>query len=85
VHKCYQFGARSVPTGRVEIIWTIDEWAKRLHVVWTERGGLAVEPPKGAELWHPHDGTERPAHLAYEPAGYVYSLEVPLSSVKADA
>src|ERR1700753_3002000 len=40
-----KFGALSVPMGRVEIAWTIDEVKQRLHLVWTERGGPEVAPP----------------------------------------
>ena len=40
-----KFGALSMPTGRVEIAWTIDEEKQRLRLSWTERGGPAVAPP----------------------------------------
>src|SRR5580704_9442063 len=40
-----KFGALSVPEGRVEIAWTLDELKQRLRLVWTERGGPAVQPP----------------------------------------
>src|SRR6185295_1192166 len=40
-----KFGALSVPTGRVEIAWTIDELKQRLSLVWTERGGPPVAEP----------------------------------------
>jgi two-component sensor histidine kinase/DNA-binding response OmpR family regulator len=33
-----KFGALSIPTGRVEIAWTIDRPQQRLHLVWTESG-----------------------------------------------
>src|SRR4029078_12106640 len=39
-----KFGALSVPTGRVQIAWTIDEATQRLRLTWTERGGPAVQP-----------------------------------------
>ena len=40
-----KFGALSVPAGRVEVTWTIDVPEQMLHLVWTESGGPAVEPP----------------------------------------
>jgi two-component sensor histidine kinase/ActR/RegA family two-component response regulator len=83
-----KFGALSIPAGRVEIAWTIDEPKQRLHLVWTERGGPAVEPPTRQSF-----GTRMMKSLgqqlngqvllAYEPLGFIYSLDVPLSSVAA--
>ena len=83
-----KFGALSVPAGRVEIAWTIDEPKQRLHLVWTESGGPAVEPPVRQSF-----GTRMmkslgqqlngQVQLAYQPSGFIYSLDVPLSSVAA--
>jgi two-component sensor histidine kinase/CheY-like chemotaxis protein len=83
-----KFGALSVPAGRVEIAWTIDEPRQRLHLVWTESGGPAVEPPVRQSF-----GTRMmkslgqqlngQVQLAYQPSGFIYSLDVPLSSVAA--
>jgi two-component sensor histidine kinase/DNA-binding response OmpR family regulator len=81
-----KFGALSVPAGRVEIAWTIDEPKQRLRLVWTERGGPAVEPPTRRSFGTRMMGslgqqlTGR-VQLAYEPSGFIYSLDVPLSSV----
>jgi two-component sensor histidine kinase len=85
-----KFGALSVPAGRVEIAWTIDELKQRLCLVWTERGGPAVERPTRRSfgtrmmesLGQQLNGQVR---LAYEPSGFVYSLDVPLSSIRAAA
>jgi two-component sensor histidine kinase/CheY-like chemotaxis protein len=83
-----KFGALSVPTGRVEIAWTIDEPKQRLRLVWTERGGPAVEPPTRRSFGTRMMGslgqqlTGR-VQLDYEPGGFIYSLDVPLSSVAA--
>jgi two-component sensor histidine kinase/CheY-like chemotaxis protein len=85
-----KFGALSVPAGRVEIAWTIDELKQRLHLVWTESGGPAVVPPTRRSfgtrmmqsLGQQLTGQVR---LAYEAAGFIYSLDVPLSSVAAAA
>jgi two-component sensor histidine kinase len=83
-----KFGALSVPTGRVEIAWTIDELKQRLHLVWTESGGPAVEHPTRRSF-----GTRMmkslgqqlngQVQLDYEPSGFLYSLDVPLGSVAA--
>jgi len=83
-----KFGALSVPAGRVEIVWTIDELKQRLRLVWTERGGPAVEPPTRRSFGTRMMGSLGQqligqVQLAYEPGGFVYSLDVPLSSVAA--
>jgi two-component sensor histidine kinase len=81
-----KFGALSVPAGRVEIAWTIDELKQRLRLVWTERGGPAVEPPSrrsfGTRMMESlgQQLTGR-VQLAYQPGGFIYSLDVPLGSV----
>ena len=85
-----KFGALSVPAGRVEVAWTIDEPNQRLHLAWTESGGPPVEPPTRQSF-----GTRMMKSLgqqlngqvllAYEPLGFIYSLDVPLSSVAAAA
>ena len=85
-----KFGALSVSTGRVEIAWTIDESKQRLHLVWTERGGPAVEPPTRRSFGTRMMGSlgqqlTGQVQLAYEPGGFIYSLDVPLGSVAAVA
>ena len=85
-----KFGALSVPAGRVEIAWTIDEPNQRLHLVWTESGGPPVEPPSRQSF-----GTRMmkslgqqlngQVQLSYGPLGFIYSLDVPLGSVAAAA
>ncbi len=81
-----KFGALSVPKGRVEIAWTVDE--KRLHLVWTERLGPEVEPPNrrsfGTRMMESlGQQLNGKVQLTYEPGGFVYSLDVPLGSVAA--
>ena len=83
-----KFGALSVPVGRVEIAWTIDEPKQRLHLVWTESGGPAVERPTrqsfGTRMMRSlGQQLNGQVQLAYEPGGFIYSLDVPLSSVAA--
>lgn len=85
-----KFGALSVPHGRVEIAWTIDEVKQRLHLVWTEREGPEVAPPKrrsfGTRMMESlGQQLNGQVQLAYEPEGFTYSLDVPLSSVAAAA
>lgn len=84
-----KFGALSTPAGRVEVTWTIDAATKRLSLTWTERGGPPVEAPARRSfgtrmmqsLGQQLNGL---VQLSYEPAGFVYSLDVPLSSIAAE-
>jgi two-component sensor histidine kinase/DNA-binding NarL/FixJ family response regulator len=83
-----KFGALSVPTGRVEIAWTIDAAKQRLRLVWTERGGPAVEAPTrrsfGTRMMESlGQQLNGQVQLAYEASGFVYALDVPLASVAA--
>ena len=81
-----KFGALSVPTGRVEIAWTVDDKAQRLRLTWTEKGGPGVEAPTRrsfgtrmmASLGQQLNGE---VQLAYQPTGFVYVLDVPLVSL----
>jgi len=81
-----KFGALSVPTGRVEIAWTVGDKAQRLRLTWTEKGGPAVEAPTRrsfgtrmmASLGQQLNGE---VQLAYQPTGFVYVLDVPLVSL----
>jgi two-component sensor histidine kinase len=85
-----KFGALSIPTGRVEVAWTVDEEKQRLRLTWTERDGPAVKPPMrrsfGTRMIESL-GQQLNGHvrLTYEPSGFVYSLDVPLGSIKAVA
>jgi two-component sensor histidine kinase len=82
-----KFGALSVPAGRIEIAWTVDPNNQRLHLTWTEKDGPPVQAPTRRSfgtrmvqtLGKQLDGDAR---LAYEPTGFVYVLDVPLSSLK---
>lgn len=81
-----KFGALSVPGGRVEILWKIDDETQRLRMRWAEAGGPRVEEPTRrsfgtrmmGSLGHQLNGQ---VQLTYEPAGFVYTLDVPLSSL----
>ena len=81
-----KFGALSVPTGRVDIAWALDPGGQRLNLTWTERNGPAVRAPDrrsfGTRLIETL-GKQLKGHvlLTYEPAGFVYALNVPLASL----
>ena len=81
-----KFGALSVPTGRVDISWTLDPATQRLHLKWTEKNGPAVLVPEKRSfgtrlietLGRQLKGDVR---LTYEPGGFVYALDVPLAAL----
>ena len=50
-----KFGALSMPEGRVEIAWTIDDVARRLRLTWTEKRRSGRRCTNPSELRHPHD------------------------------
>jgi two-component sensor histidine kinase len=81
-----KFGALSVPTGRVEIGWTIDQESQRLRLTWTENGGPSVAPPTRRSFGTRMIGSlgqqlKGEVHLSYQPSGFVYVLDVPVSSL----
>lgn len=83
-----KFGALSVPTGRVDISWTVDKEAQRLRLTWTETGGPAVTQPARQSFGTRMMGSlglqlSGQVLLAYEPGGFVYALDVPLSALTA--
>jgi two-component sensor histidine kinase len=81
-----KFGALSIPNGRVDIAWAVDDTAQRLRLTWTERNGPAVQPPARQSfgtrlietLGRQLKGNVR---LSYEPSGFVYAFDVPLASL----
>jgi two-component sensor histidine kinase len=85
-----KFGALSVPEGRVDISWTLDQWAQRLHLTWTEKNGAAVHPPErrsfGTRLIETLGRQLRGnVQLSYEPTGFVYAFDVPMASLTLSA
>ncbi|MBR1208874.1 HWE histidine kinase domain-containing protein [Bradyrhizobium sp. AUGA SZCCT0124] len=85
-----KFGALSTPAGSVEVAWKIDEKTQRLCLTWTERGGPPVQPPTrrsfGTRMMESlGQQLNGEVQLSYEPSGFFYSLDVPLSSVIAKA
>lgn len=85
-----KFGALSVPAGRIEVVWTVDEATQRLRLTWTEKGGPVVQEPTRRSLGTKMMGSlgqqlNGQVQLAYEPTGFVYVLDVPLASLTAKA
>jgi two-component sensor histidine kinase/ActR/RegA family two-component response regulator len=83
-----KFGALSVPGGRVDISWQIDDETQRLQMTWAETGGPAVEEPTRRSFGTRMMGSlgqqlSGQVQLAYKPAGFVYILDVPLSALTA--
>ncbi|THD51625.1 MAG: sensor histidine kinase [Bradyrhizobium sp.] len=81
-----KFGALSVPTGRVEIAWALDPSGQRLNLTWTEKNGPEVRSPErrsfGTRLIETLGRQLKgDVVLTYEPAGFVYALNVPLASL----
>ncbi len=80
-----KFGALSVPAGRVAIEWRVDNEKQRLRLTWIEKGGPAV-----AQIRRESFGTRMmgslglqlngQVHLGYEPDGFIYALDAPLSA-----
>ena len=85
-----KFGALSVPAGRVEIGWTINDEAQRLRLTWTEKDGPRVEAPTRRSFGTRMIGSlgqqlSGKVQLDYKPTGFVYMLDAPLSSLTAKA
>jgi two-component sensor histidine kinase len=85
-----KFGALSVPTGRVEIAWTVDSDKQRLRLTWSEKGGPPVTQPTRQSFGTRMMGSlglqlNGQVLLAYEESGFTYTLDVPLSALTAAA
>ena len=85
-----KFGALSVPEGRVDLVWTVDQQTQRLHLTWTERNGPAVHPPEkrsfGTRLIETlGKQLEGDVQLTYASTGFIYAFDVPLASVTSSA
>jgi two-component sensor histidine kinase len=83
-----KFGALSHVSGRVEIAWTIDEEKQRMRLTWIEKGGPPVQRPtrrsfgtRMMESLGQHLNGQ--VQLSYDQSGFVYVLDVPLSSIIA--
>jgi two-component sensor histidine kinase len=81
-----KFGALSVPAGRIEINWAIDDESKRLRLTWSESNGPPVAPPNRRSFGTRMIGSlgqqlNGEVQLAYESSGFIYTLTVPLGSL----
>lgn len=85
-----KFGALSIPAGRVEVVWGIDADTQRLRLSWTEFDGPVIALPTRNSFGTQMMGSlglqlKGQVDLAYVPTGFVYTLDVPLSSLMAIA
>jgi two-component sensor histidine kinase/CheY-like chemotaxis protein len=83
-----KFGALSVPSGSVEIVWKIDEETQRLLLTWSEKGGPSVSAPSRQSFGTRLIGSlgqqlKGEVRLGYEPTGFVYTMDVPMTSLVA--
>ena len=83
-----KFGALSVPAGRIEIVWKIDEEKQRLHLTWSEKNGPMVHAPSRQSFGTRLMGSlgqqlKGEVKLAYDATGFVYVLNVPMASLVA--
>jgi two-component sensor histidine kinase len=81
-----KFGALSMPLGHVDIAWTVNDSTMRLHLTGTEKDGPVVQPPTvrsfGTRLVETlGKQLKGVVQLTYEPSGFVYAIDVPLSSL----
>ena len=83
-----KFGALSGTAGRVNIVWNINADTRRLLLVWREEGGPHVQAPTRRSFGTRMMGSlgqqlKGDVHLAYDPTGFSYKLDVPISSLTA--
>jgi two-component sensor histidine kinase/CheY-like chemotaxis protein len=83
-----KFGALSVPTGCIEIEWKIDADKQRLQLTWSEKNGPPVHAPTRRSFGTRLIGSlgqqlKGEVQLAYDAAGFVYVLDVPMASLVA--
>jgi len=85
-----KFGALSVPAGRIEIAWKIDEEKQRLSLTWSEKNGPPVNAPSRQSFGTRLIGSlgqqlKGEVELVYHATGFVYVLNVPMASLVARA
>src|SRR5450432_4505502 len=83
-----KFGALSVPAGRIEIGWKIDAGTQRLQLTWAEKDGPPVHAPSrrsfGTRLIETlGNQLKGKVEMTYDSNGFIYALDVPLSSLQA--
>ena len=82
-----KFGALSVPAGHIEITGKIEEDSQCLILTWLEKGGPRVQTPNRRGFGSRMIGSlgqqlKGQVHLDYAPTGFVYRLDVPLTSMQ---
>ncbi|MCG7394674.1 PAS domain-containing protein [Microvirga sp. ACRRW] len=89
VTNAAKYGALSVPTGRLDLSWSVIHAADRpsqLRVHWTESGGPPVQPPKrqgfGSRLIRRSIEGELDGYMVlnFDKSGVSYDISVPLPS-----
>jgi two-component sensor histidine kinase/DNA-binding response OmpR family regulator len=85
-----KFGALSVPGGSVDIAWNVDEGKQRLQMTWSEKGGPSVCAPSRKSFGTRLIGSlgqqlKGQVKLDYARTGFVYALDVPMTSLVAPA
>jgi two-component sensor histidine kinase/CheY-like chemotaxis protein len=85
-----KFGALSAPGGSVDIAWNVDEEKQRLQMTWSEKGGPSVSAPSRQSFGTRLIGSlgqqlKGQVKLDYAPTGFVYALNVPMTSLVAPA
>jgi two-component sensor histidine kinase/FixJ family two-component response regulator len=83
-----KFGALSVPDGRIEIVWRIDQEGRQLQLTWSEKNGPPVQAPSRRSFGTRLIGSlgqqlKGEVQLAYDKTGFVYVLNVPMTSLVA--
>jgi PAS domain S-box-containing protein len=78
-----KYGALSVTTGQVSIVWSLSEADgsdSRFHIRWQESGGPAVEPPRSKGFGTrvivdaPRHSLSADVEVGYPPEGFVWTL-----------
>jgi two-component sensor histidine kinase len=82
-----KFGALTVAAGRVDVAWMVTD-ENRIRLRWTERNGPPVRPPSrrsfGTRMMESLGQQLRGRiELSYNDDGFVYDLDIPLSSIQA--
>ena len=85
-----KFGALSVPAGSVDVAWKIENGNQRLQLTWSEKDGPPVYAPSRQSFGTRLMGSlgqqlKGEVRLAYEPTGFVYTMDVPMTSLVAPA
>lgn len=83
-----KYGALSSASGRLAVSWHADEGADALNIVWDERGGPVVIPPRrkgfGTSLVQRVLTSQLGGDLqaAYPPAGFQTHIRLPLGNIR---